>query len=144
MPEDTQIRQAMENNMTAVAQSSDGKKWHDFYPELGTGPVSTDRYVSRAYFEKEQERIFPKVWLNIGRIEQIPHLGDYFVKDLAVCKTSILVVRGRDGKIRASQNRWAHRGNKLVWENAGTCKGFFPCRFHGWAYAHDGSLKHVT
>jgi len=85
--------------------------------------VPIDPYISRAYFEKEQERIFSKVWLNIGRIEQLPNPGDYFVKDLAVCRTSILVVHGKDGKIRAFHNMCAHRGNKLVWENAGTCKG---------------------
>lgn len=130
--------------MGAAQQSSNGKKWHDFYPELGTDPVAIDPYVSRAYFEREQARIFPRVWLNIGRIEQIQNPGDYFVKDLAVCKTSILVVRGKDGKIRAFHNMCAHRGNKLVWENAGTCKGFFTCRFHGWAYGQDGALRHVT
>lgn len=97
--------------MAAAAQSSNGKKWHDFYPELGTAPVPIDPYISRAYFEKEQERIFSKVWLNIGRIEQIPNPGDYFVKDLA-CKTSLLVVRGKDSKIRAFHNMCAHRGNK--------------------------------
>src|SRR2546427_153876 len=69
--------------MAAVSQSSNGRKWHDFYPELGTAPVPIDPYISRAYFEKEQERIFSKVWLNIGRIEQLPNPGDYFVKDLA-------------------------------------------------------------
>lgn len=117
--------------MAAAAQSSNGKKWHDLYPELGTAPVPIDPYIARSYFEKEQERIFAKVWLNIGRIEQIPNPGDYFVKDLAVCKTSILVVRGKDGKIRAFHNMCAHRGNKPVWDNAGTCRGLFTCRFHG-------------
>ena len=129
--------------MAAVAKESRHKKWHDRYTELGTGPISIERYTSREYFEKERERIFRKVWLNIGRVEQIPNPGDYFVKDLAVCNTSVLVVRGRDGTIRAFHNMCAHRGNQLVWDSKGTCQAF-SCKFHGWVYALDGSLRHIT
>jgi|SRR5581483_3199997 len=129
--------------MAAVAKGSHHKKWHDRYPELGTGPIPIEPYVSREYFEKERERIFRKTWLNIGRVEQVPQPGDYFVKDLAVCNTSILVVRGRDGTIRAFHNMCSHRGNQLVWDTKGTCQ-LFTCKFHGWAYALDGSLRHIT
>ena len=118
-------------------------KWHDRYPELGTGPIPIEPYVSREYFEQERERIFRKVWLNVGRVEQIPQPGDYFVKDLAVCNTSILVVRGKDGTIRAFHNMCSHRGNQLVWDDEGTCQNF-TCKFHGWTYALDGSLRHIT
>ena len=131
--------------MAAVAlPRAQGKKWHDLYPELGTGPIPIEPYVSREYFEKERERIFRKVWLNVGRVERIPHRGDYFVKDLAICKTSILVVRGKDDTIRAFHNMCTHRGNKLVADANGTCGGLFTCKFHGWAYGLDGSLRHIS
>lgn len=103
--------------MAVVAQTLHRNKWHDRYPELGTGPIPIEPYISREYFEKERERIFRKVWLNIGRVEQIPSSGDYFVKDLAMCNTSILVVRGKDGVIRAFHNMCSHRGNQLVWDH---------------------------
>ena len=131
--------------MAAAASTTlHGKKWHDLYPELGTGPIPIEPYVSRDYFEQERELIFRKVWLNVGRVEQLPNPGDYFVKDLAVCKTSILIVRGKDGVIRAFHNMCAHRGNKLVADASGTCKGLFTCKFHGWAYGLDGSLRHIA
>jgi len=129
--------------MAAAFQAKNGNKWHDRYPELGTGPIPIEPYVSRAYFEKEQERIFRKVWLNIGRVEQILQPGDYFVKDLEVCNTAILVVRGKDGVIRAFHNMCSHRGNQLVWNNQGNCQ-VFTCKFHGWTYGLDGSLRHIT
>jgi phenylpropionate dioxygenase-like ring-hydroxylating dioxygenase large terminal subunit len=129
--------------MATSAQRSHHTKWHDRYPELGTGPIPIEPYISREYFEKERERIFRKVWLNIGRVEQIPSSGDYFVKDLAMCTTSILVVRGKDGTIRALHNMCSHRGNQLVWDKQGTCQ-MSTCKFHGWAYALDGSLRHIT
>ena len=127
----------------AAVQALNGDKWHDRYPELGTGPIPIEPYISRAYFEKEREQIFRKVWLNIGRIEQIPRPGDHFVTDLEVCKTSILVVRGKDGVIRAFHNMCSHRGNKLVWDNQGSCQAF-TCQFHGWVYGLDDSAPKPT
>lgn len=129
--------------MATATQATKGQKWHERYPELGTGPIPIEPYISREYFAKEQEKIFRKVWLNIGRVEQIPNPGDYFVKDLAVCNTSILIVRGKDGVIRAFHNMCSHRGNQLVWNRQGSCQ-VFTCKFHGWAYGLDGSLRHIT
>jgi phenylpropionate dioxygenase-like ring-hydroxylating dioxygenase large terminal subunit len=80
----------------------------------------------------------------VGRIEQIPNPGDYLVRDLAVCRTSILIVRDKDGAIRAFHNMCAHRGNKLVPDSSGTCKGLFTCKFHGWAYGPDGTLRFIA
>jgi phenylpropionate dioxygenase-like ring-hydroxylating dioxygenase large terminal subunit len=119
------------------------RKWHDLYPDLGTGPVPIEPYISRAYFEREKALIFRKVWLNVGRVEQIPKPGDYLVKELAVCNTSVLIVRGKDGVVRAFHNMCTHRGNKLAPEASGNCAGLFTCKFHGWAFGLDGSLRHT-
>jgi len=101
---------------TTVEATTNGKRWHDRYAELGIGPSPIEPYVSQAYFEREREHIFRRAWLNVGREEEIPKVSDYVVKDLPVGNTSILVVRGKDGRIRAFHNVCAHRGNKLVWE----------------------------
>ena len=45
---------------------ANGGKWHARYPDLGTGPISIEPYISREYFEQEREHIFRKVWLNVG------------------------------------------------------------------------------
>lgn len=117
-------------------------RWTTQYPELGTGPASIESYISPEYFELERERIFRRVWLNVGRVEEIPQAGDYFVQDLAVGNTSILVVRGQDGVVRAFHNVCKHRGNKLVWHGSGSCQKL-TCKFHGWTYAPDGQLVGV-
>jgi phenylpropionate dioxygenase-like ring-hydroxylating dioxygenase large terminal subunit len=116
-----------------VAAAPNGKKWHDLYPELGKGPVPIEPYISQEYFDLERERIFRKVWLNVGREEEIPKPGDYLVKDLPVGKTSLLIIRGKDGRIRAFHNVCSHRSNKLVWDRSGSCQNF-SCKFHGWTY----------
>ena len=119
--------------MTAVETTLpllNGNKWHDQYPELGTGPLPLTVFTPKEQFALEREHIFSKVWLNVCRIEQIPNPGDYFVKDISVCNTSVIVVRGKDGQIRAFHNMCSHRGNKVVWDQHGNSSAF-SCKFHG-------------
>lgn len=127
---------------TATKAKPDGMKWHDKYPHLGTGPLPAKVFVCEEQFRLEQAQIFKKVWLNVGRVEQIPKAGDYFVKDLAVCQTSVIVVRGKEGQVHAFHNICSHRGNKVVWNHHGSCQ-MFRCKFHSWSYALDGTLRHV-
>src|SRR5262249_39811354 len=63
-------------------------------------------------------------------------------------RTSIVVVRGMDGTVRAFHNICRHRGNKLVWndypreETSGVCRNF-TCKYHGWRYDLEGKLTFV-
>lgn len=119
------------------------KRWSLEYPELGTDPVPTEPCISPEYFELERERVFKKVWLYVGRVEEVPNPGDYLMKDLPAANTSIVVTRGKDGAVRAFHNICSHRGNKLVWDGSGSCRGYFSCKFHGWTYNTDGELVNV-
>lgn len=112
------------------------------YADLGTDPVPLSVNVDPAYFELERERIFRRSWLNVGRVEDIPNPGDYFVKEIDVLQTSVLVVRGQDGVIRAFHDQCRHRGNKVVRGGSGNCKNF-TCGFHGWTYDTTGKLVNV-
>ena len=118
------------------------KVWHEEYPELGTKPIPIEPCISQDYFELERERIFQKAWVNVGRIEQISKVGDFFVKELPVCDTSLVITRDRTESIRAFHNMCSHRGNKILWDEDGTCQNF-TCKFHGWSYGLDGQLKFV-
>lgn len=119
------------------------KRYTTEHPELGTGPVSTLPSRSSEFFEAERAAIFERSWLNVGRIEELPEPGSYLVKDLKVCRTAVLLVRGKDGKIRGFHNVCKHRGNSLAWQNHGQCRGFFTCNFHGWVYDDQGKLRDV-
>ena len=125
-----------------MANMMNEQKWAEEYPELETAPVPIAPCVSPEYFERERERIFRRVWLNIGREEEIARPGDYVVKDLAATNSSILVVRGRDGVVRGFHNVCTHRGNKLTRKCSGRTGGF-ACGFHGWTYDLTGRLAHV-
>jgi phenylpropionate dioxygenase-like ring-hydroxylating dioxygenase large terminal subunit len=76
-------------------------------------------------------------------VSEIPAPGDYKVRDVAVFGTSVIVVRGADGVVRAFHNVCRHRGSRMVFEEgAGQTKVFF-CRMHGWTYGLDGRLRGV-
>jgi len=122
--------------------------WTEHYPALGTAPVNYEDSISPEHYQLEREAIFKRTWLNVGRVEQVPKAGRYFTKELEAAGTSVVVVRGGDGEIRAFHNICRHRGNKLVWndypreETSGTCRQF-TCKYHGWRYDLEGAISFV-
>ena len=93
-------------------------------------------YTSRAFFDREIERVFRRHWLLIGHAGRIPDAGSYFTAEPA--GAPIIVLRGLDGKIRAFANSCRHRGSRLV-SGEGSCRAI-ACPYHGWSYALDGGL----
>ncbi len=122
--------------------------WTENYPELGTAPVDYNDSIDPAFYEQEREAIFKRTWLNVGRVERLPRTGSYFTKELPAAGTSLIIVKGPDGKVRAFHNVCRHRGNKLVWndfpgeETAGSCRQFI-CKYHAWRYDLTGELTFV-
>lgn len=116
--------------------------------ELGVDPVSVEAIRDPAVYEIEREKIFRKTWLKVATSWELPANGDYKVKELPVADASVLIVRGKDGKIRAFHNVCTHRGNKVVptsdFETFGRARaGVVSCRFHGWVFGTDGPLRWV-
>jgi phenylpropionate dioxygenase-like ring-hydroxylating dioxygenase large terminal subunit len=124
--------------------------WTENYPELGTAPVDYTDSIDPAFYLAEQKAIFQRTWLNVGRVERLPRTGSYFTKELPSAGPgfSVIVVKTKDGSIKAFHNMCRHRGNKLVWndfpheESAGTCRQF-TCKYHAWRYSLDGELTFV-
>ena len=120
-------------------------------PELNTeqtGPVNipVEAYISEEYARAEQDRLWRKVWLQAGRVEDIPNTGDYITYDIH--DDSALILRDRDGSIRAFHNVCTHRGRKLVDVPAGerNARGNrmnFVCGFHAWTFELDGACSYI-
>ena len=117
--------------------------WSEKYPDLGTSPLPTEPYISEEHFALERERVFRRSWLQVGRVEEIPRAGAYFVRDIDICNASVLVLRGSDGVVRGFHNVCSHRSNRLVADERGSCGGALFCRFHNWAYSDRGELVGV-
>src|SRR3546814_4732031 len=101
-------------------------------------------------FELERDKIFRRYWLNLGRVSDIPKAGDYVIHDIPLLEASVLLVRGRDGEVRAFHNACTHRGNKLCQKFADSSafvkcgnKKYFTCEFHGWVFSDKGDVVDI-
>lgn len=113
------------------------------YGDLGGAPLPVEPYTSETRFKDEKEKIFKKSWLSVAHISDLPNPGDYITRDIAVLDTSILIVRGKDGGLKAFHNVCQHRGHRVALERKGHSLGAFTCLFHAWSYGLDGSLRGV-
>ncbi|MFI4986250.1 MAG: aromatic ring-hydroxylating dioxygenase subunit alpha [Alphaproteobacteria bacterium] len=93
-------------------------------------------YTSEAFYKREVARIFKRAWNFIGREDELPNPGDYAT--FRLLGEPLLVVRGREGRLRAFANICRHRGTRML-EASGNCR-VITCPYHGWAYALDGAL----
>jgi phenylpropionate dioxygenase-like ring-hydroxylating dioxygenase large terminal subunit len=85
----------------------------------------------------ELKRVLLPSWQIVCHINSIPNAGDYATFDLG--SESVMVLRDRDGSIRAFHNVCRHRGARLL-DGAGNCPVTVTCPYHGWTYRHDGAL----
>src|SRR5499426_838656 len=112
----------------------------DDFVSLERGEVDRRIYSNPAIFELEMERIFGRAWLFLCHESQIPEAGDFFASVMG--RDNVLVVRQKDGSVKAMLNTCAHRGNAVCRAEEGNAKSFL-CTYHGWSYGIDGSLKGV-
>ncbi|MDH3518948.1 MAG: aromatic ring-hydroxylating dioxygenase subunit alpha [Myxococcales bacterium] len=98
-------------------------------------------YRNPEVLERELERIFFRSWVLAGREERAAHAGDYFTFELG--GESVLVVRDREGALRAFYNVCRHRGARLCADASGHLQGAIRCPYHAWSYALDGALRGV-
>lgn len=95
-------------------------------------------YTDEALFAADMQQVFQSQWLFAGHSCEVKEAGEYFT--LTVGKESLIVVRDREGELRAFFNVCRHRGSKLVTDAQGCAKALV-CPYHGWAYDLDGELK---
>jgi choline monooxygenase len=93
-------------------------------------------YHDPGIHDLELEKIFRRDWICLGRLAEIPAPGDYLCRDIAA--SPVIVVRQKDGSVKALANICAHRATRLL-----ECDGHvsrISCPYHSWTYAIDGQL----
>jgi phenylpropionate dioxygenase-like ring-hydroxylating dioxygenase large terminal subunit len=93
-------------------------------------------YTDPAILTYETNAIFRRHWLCVGRGDQLASAGDYTCLDFA--GQAVILLRDKDGALRAFANTCRHRGARLM-EGSGKTAGI-RCPFHSWAYKLDGTL----
>ena len=109
-------------------------------PDLGHARIRKERYTSAEFMRLEWERIWTKVWLLGGCEQDLREPGDFICTDIG--RESVLIVRQRDGGIKAFYNVCLHRGNRLRPEGTGSTDSF-KCQYHHWDYDLDGSFRRI-
>jgi Rieske 2Fe-2S family protein len=110
--------------------------------------LASEYYLSEEIFSAEREKIFSREWFCVGRGDQIAKPGDSLVVD--VLGESVLLVRTKEGEVRAHHNVCRHRGARLVASGEENCDvklsggmlgtSGIRCPYHQWTYALDGRL----
>jgi phenylpropionate dioxygenase-like ring-hydroxylating dioxygenase large terminal subunit len=95
-------------------------------------------YRDPEFFAIEREHLFMPAWHLVCHVSDIPHAGDYATFDLL--GELALVVRGKDGVIRAFHNVCRHRAARVLDGPVGHTDGCIRCPYHAWTYALDGKL----
>ena len=93
-------------------------------------------YSDPVFYDREMARLFRPAWRLAGRADEIPEAGDYLTAWTA--GGSVILLRDREGAVRAFANSCRHRGAELV-SGQGRTKALV-CPYHSWSYRLDGSL----
>ena len=94
-------------------------------------------YTSQAIYDLDLEHLFYREWLYAVPACQLIKAGSYVT--LRVGAYEVIIVRGRDGEIRAFHNSCRHRGSLICKARQGQVAKLV-CPYHQWTYELDGKL----
>jgi choline monooxygenase len=94
-------------------------------------------YTSADVLAVEQQRLFGKEWICVGRASAIAEPGAYLTYQIS--GQPIIVLRDHAGAVRAYSNICLHRMSVLL-EGRGRTSAII-CPYHAWTYGLDGSLR---
>ena len=98
-------------------------------------------YLDEAVLAFEREQIFAAGWVCVGRSSLASVPGDRTA--VSIGTEGVLLVRGRDGRLRGFANVCRHRGHELLPCGDSARGRFVACPYHAWVYHLDGALHQV-
>lgn len=104
----------------------------------GARTMPAEQYLSADVLAREAEQLHATMWSCIGRADRIPQAGDYFLATVA--GESLIVVRTREGQLRAFFNVCRHRGTRICQEASGHLSETIQCPYHAWTWTTEGRL----
>lgn len=100
--------------------------------------MNPEYYLSGEVFQREQERIFRRLWIFFGLKTMLAEHNAFISRTMSGIP---VVVQNFHGELRAFENICLHRQNALQWEEAG--RRPLACRYHGWGYDAEGYAEHI-
>jgi phenylpropionate dioxygenase-like ring-hydroxylating dioxygenase large terminal subunit len=125
-------------------EDSSMNEQHEILPDAGDSPLARGlpawTYINPELTDIEYELLIRPSWQFACHVNQLKQPGDFATLDMM--RDSIVVMRGKDGVIRAFTNACRHRGSKLL-DGSGSCRARITCPYHGWSYGLDGRLAAI-
>jgi phenylpropionate dioxygenase-like ring-hydroxylating dioxygenase large terminal subunit len=116
---------------------------HGPWPEDSVARVPYWVYQDEANHQRELRRIFEGPTWNFVCLEaDIPKPGDYRTNHVG--SMPVIAVRTPDGSINCFENRCAHRGALIAFDDGGNVEHNFKCIYHSWSYDLAGNLKGIA
>jgi anthranilate 1,2-dioxygenase large subunit/terephthalate 1,2-dioxygenase oxygenase component alpha subunit len=113
------------------------------WPEDSLARVPYWVYGDEANYQREMQRLFEGATWNFVCLEaDIPSKGDYRTNHVGAMP--VIVVRGADGEINCFENRCAHRGALIAFDDGGNVQNNFKCIYHAWSYDLAGNLRGIA
>jgi len=100
-------------------------------------------YQDPAMLAAEQERLFQgPTWNYLALESEIPEPGDW--RATFIGTMPVVVARQADGSLAAFENRCAHRGALICFDDSGKGAKDFTCVYHAWRYDLAGNLASIA
>ena len=83
--------------------------------------IGAEAYISPDYVRLERDHLWRKVWLQAGRVEEIPEVGSHLSYE--ILDDSVVIVRTATNQIKAFHNVCTHRGRLFRTYYSACCGG---------------------
>jgi Rieske 2Fe-2S family protein len=119
-------------NLTKMRSLLDARRPNHALPQ--------DFYTDPDVFAFDLAAIYARNWILAGFEVELPEPGSYL--SLPIGRSSVLIVRDRQGTLRGFHNSCRHRGAQLCEAGRGQ-RSWIICPYHQWSYDLDGRLANA-
>ncbi|NMO03694.1 Rieske 2Fe-2S domain-containing protein [Gordonia sp. TBRC 11910] len=130
LPREDRIRRALELLRNETTDKFDDVV--EFEPGEFTDPVLA---------QEERDHIFGVVPSIVAHSSELAKPNDFMT--VTMPRNNLIVVRQKDGGVKAFVNLCRHRGALLEEKEKGRCR-IFSCAYHRWSYDPNGKLRTIT
>ncbi len=95
-------------------------------------------YLSQEIFDREQEKIFRRIWLFAGLKTLLPTNNSFVTRKIAGIP---VVIQNFNGTLRAFENVCLHR-SALIQSVPVGCRPLV-CPYHAWSYTENGEIRNI-
>lgn len=111
------------------------------WPDDGRAKIPHWVYSDPDIYQRELDTFYyGDTWHYVGLECEVPEVGSF--RRSSIGERPVILVRAAASEFVVLENRCAHKGAQICWENSGKVSDF-TCPYHQWNYALNGDLQGV-